>query len=100
MFSFVMHVAVTSYKLLAPLGQLVQYVLPYSNMAAKTIKGAINFNTKHLKKGKCFLKPFFYYKNTFSDIFIFNTLLSLENRTNRKKNLLIPTLDTKKKPIH
>lgn len=51
MFSFVMHVAVTSYKLLAPLGQLVQYVLPYSNMAAKTIKGAINFNTKHLKKG-------------------------------------------------
>ncbi|CAH2091031.1 unnamed protein product [Euphydryas editha] len=51
MFSFAMHVLVTSYKVLAPFGQFIQYVLPYSNMATKTIKGAINFNTKHLKKG-------------------------------------------------
>ncbi|XP_050351610.1 pyrimidodiazepine synthase-like [Nymphalis io] len=49
--SFAMHILVSSYKVLAPVGQLLEYVLPYRNMAAKAITGSINFNTKHLKKG-------------------------------------------------
>ncbi|XP_026499079.2 pyrimidodiazepine synthase-like [Vanessa tameamea] len=51
--SFAMHILVSSYKVLAPVGQILEYVLPYRNMAAKAISGSgsINFNTKHLKKG-------------------------------------------------
>ncbi|CAG9561320.1 unnamed protein product [Danaus chrysippus] len=49
--TFAMHMLVSSYKLLGPVGQLLEYVLPYRNMATKAITGKINFNTKHLKRG-------------------------------------------------
>ncbi|CAH2217184.1 jg2768 [Pararge aegeria aegeria] len=45
-----MHILVGSYKVLAPLGQLLELVLPYRTMA-KAVAGKINFNTKHLKRG-------------------------------------------------
>ncbi|CAK1586070.1 unnamed protein product [Parnassius mnemosyne] len=50
--SFVMHI-ILSYRVLAPVRQVIEYVLPhaYSNMANKAVKGNINFNVKHLRKG-------------------------------------------------
>ncbi|KAL0871832.1 hypothetical protein ABMA27_004309 [Loxostege sticticalis] len=45
--SLASHVLVASFKLLSPVAQALEYVLPYySTMAAK-----INFNTKHFAKG-------------------------------------------------
>ncbi|CAH0729870.1 unnamed protein product, partial [Brenthis ino] len=49
--TFAMHILVSSYKVLAPVAQLLEYMLPYRNIASKAIMGKINFNSKHLKKG-------------------------------------------------
>ncbi|XP_034831652.1 pyrimidodiazepine synthase-like [Maniola hyperantus] len=48
--SFAMHILVRSYSILSPVGQLLEFVLPYRTMA-KAVAGKINFNTKHLKRG-------------------------------------------------
>nr|QLI62204.1 glutathione S-transferase 8 [Streltzoviella insularis] len=50
--SFAAHMLISSFRILGPVAQVLEYVLPkYHNMATRAVKGKINFNTKHLKKG-------------------------------------------------
>ncbi|XP_049873969.1 pyrimidodiazepine synthase-like isoform X1 [Pectinophora gossypiella] len=50
-FSFAMHVLVSSFRVLAPVAHVLEAMLPLRHMSVKAVKGAINYNTKHLKKG-------------------------------------------------
>lgn len=49
--SFAMHILVSSFRVLKPVAEVLELVLPYRNMATKALKSKINFNTKHLGKG-------------------------------------------------
>ncbi|XP_013190849.1 pyrimidodiazepine synthase [Amyelois transitella] len=50
-FTFAVHALMSSFRVLAPVVHLLEYALPMRNMASKAVKGKVNFNTKHLRKG-------------------------------------------------
>ncbi|KAI5637091.1 pyrimidodiazepine synthase [Phthorimaea operculella] len=50
--SFAMHMLVSSFRILKPVADVLEVVLPvYRNMSTKAVKSKINFNSKHLGKG-------------------------------------------------
>ncbi|GBP19007.1 hypothetical protein EVAR_78476_1 [Eumeta japonica] len=58
--AFAAHILISSFKILKPVHQVLEYLVPlYRNVAAKSIKGPrIDFDTRHLKKGVCVVRDF------------------------------------------
>ncbi|XP_053606455.1 pyrimidodiazepine synthase [Plodia interpunctella] len=49
--TFAVHVIMSSFRVLAPVARLLENAFPVRNMASKAVKGKVNFNSKHLRRG-------------------------------------------------
>ncbi|XP_041986189.1 uncharacterized protein LOC121738292 [Aricia agestis] len=47
---FAMHILASSYRIVGPVAQLVEYLVPFRSMA-KAVAGTLNYNSKHLRTG-------------------------------------------------